>query len=117
MVRKYEKLEVLFTIIFISAFVNSSCSRPGDGTEIPLPIYSWLNRNIFQPKCVSCHTTGNAAYGVDLSSYSQTIATGSSIAGDPSKSTLYIQTQAGLMPKSGVPLSASENKAISDWIK
>lgn len=92
----------------------SGCNRPGD--DVPEPTYSWLSRNVFEPKCVSCHTMGNATNGVNLSSYSQVMATGSVVSGDPSKSSLYTTTSQGLMPKSGSRLSDEEIQAVFDWI-
>lgn len=112
-----QKPIISLSILLISAMAAYSCGRPGDGSDIPQPTYAWLSENVFEPKCLSCHTTESASYGVDLSSYAQIIATGSVVSGDPSKSTLYTQTFAGLMPKSGTKLTDSENQAIHDWIK
>ncbi len=112
-----QKQTISITALLISILAAYSCGRPGDGTDLPLPTYSWINKNILQSKCIGCHTTGNASHGVDFSTYTRTIATGSVLSGDPSRSTLYTQTYAGLMPKSGPRLSESEIQAIYDWVK
>ncbi|MCM2277910.1 MAG: IPT/TIG domain-containing protein [Oligoflexia bacterium] len=97
--------------------VGPGCGRPGDGADIPQPVYSWLDRNVFQAKCLGCHATGNAAYGVDLSSYARLQVTGSVVAGDPARSTLYTQAFSGLMPKGAARLSDAEIEAIEAWIR
>lgn len=105
---------LLIVFLFAFPFCINSCGPPGK--DIPQPTYSWLSKNIFESKCTSCHTTGNAAYGVDLSSYSQIIATGSVLTGSPFASSMYTTTRDGTMPKSGSVLSDEEVQAIYDWI-
>jgi hypothetical protein len=78
--------------------------------------FAYLNENILIPKCVACHSAGNASGGVDLSEYSKVISTVVS-PGDPEGSRLYQVCASGQMPKGMARLSDSELQIIYEWIK
>lgn len=87
--------------------------------------FSWLAANVFQPKCVQCHSGAGAQAGVDLSSY-QAIQNapathGHAIVegGDPNDSHLYDEVQDGSMPPAGTlpKVTPSELSALHDWIQ
>ncbi len=78
--------------------------------------FDTLSSSIFKPRCESCHSSGNASGGVDLSSYSSTMASGVVVAGDPSGSRLLSAVSSGAMPLGGSPLSEGDVASISGWI-
>jgi mono/diheme cytochrome c family protein len=72
----------------------------------PNATYTYISRNITQPKCASCH----GSYGT------YTGLRGLVRPGNPAGSVLYTITNSGEMPRGGAKLSATELKAIYDWI-
>jgi len=110
--------------ILVATFYTYSCGRPsGTGLSTdalssdPQPVYSWLNTNVFQARCISCHSTAVANAGIDLSSYSRILATGSVNPGNPNGSSMYVATLSGTMPKTPPALSSAEVQAIFNWIQ
>ncbi len=73
--------------------------------------FSYISKNILQPKCLGCH--GNSG-GYSFASYTSTMKAVS--AKNAAGSLLYTSTNSGAMPTSG-KLSAMELKAIYDWIQ
>ncbi len=81
---------------------------PQAGLPTLTPTFASLQANIFQPKCVGCHSVARPGIP-DLSNYnvislSQTIL-------DIKKDMI-----SGSMPKGGPPLSTVETNAVMDWI-
>ena len=111
-----QKSGLLLSLLISLGVILESCGRPGDGSDVPMPTYSWINKNVIQPKCLSCHITGAASYGIDLSSYSKMMATGSVVARNPLQSRFYTQALAGAMPKGGPVLNEAVVQTIYDWI-
>ena len=95
-------------------FALVSCGPPGRDT--PVASYDWLNRNVFQQKCMSCHSSGLASAGISFSTYNSIMNSGLVIPNDPAASPLYLSTRSGTMPKFAAALSNGEEKAIYDWI-
>lgn len=88
----------------------------GGGYEFTTaPRFSAINTYIFQAKCVGCHGLGSVGGGVNLSSYFNTISTGSVIPQNSGGSTTYTTVRNGSMPKSN-QLPASDVAAIRAWI-
>lgn len=91
--------------------------------DSPLPTYSWINKNIFQPKCATqCHQPGNPDGDVEFLSYqvlldSEGLLDKPIVPGSPEESGVWIQVHRKTMPKSLEKLSDPEVKAIYDWIK
>ena len=108
----------LFTIV---TFQNCGYAGPSDpdqfmslkSTYSDPPSYSELNTNIFQPKCLSCHSSGS----INFSSYDTLMASGIIVPFNASASRLHMQVVSGLMPKGAAPLSALDVAAIASWIK
>ena len=72
----------------------------------PEPTYTWINKNIIQPKCASCH---------DFSTYESLIE--DVLPGRADQSPLYTETKNGSMPMGGEPLTEDELDAIQQWIQ
>ena len=77
--------------------------------------YESLWVKTIQPKCASCHNSSSPAGGIDLSSHSAIISSGSVRPGNKSSSTFYLEVEAGTMPP-GAPLSQQEINDIGIWI-
>ncbi len=111
---------LLSGLLTITAFQNCGYAGPSEPERFmssqaaysDLPSYTELSKNVFQGKCMSCHTSG----AINFSSYDTLIAGGSVVPGNPAASKLYTQIASGLMPKNGTPLSAADVSAISEWI-
>jgi len=75
--------------------------------------FAYLNTNVFQTNCVSCHTTGNTSGGVNLSTYQNIL--GNVVAGNSGNSRVYTAVASHQMPP-GAPLSDATVAAIKAWI-
>jgi cytochrome c553 len=96
------------TLVF-NAFAAVSQPQP---TNNPNATFSYINSNILQPKCVSCHGSSG---GYSFASYSSTVKAVTS--GQPTLSPLYLSVApGGTMPQGASPLSSTDVQAISDWI-
>ncbi len=88
----------------------------------PQPNWAWLNKNIFTPRCLSCHTGTKPKGGTSFESYqdlidSQGAFTTPITAGAPDQSGVYSQVADKKMPPENAPkLNPDELKAIYDWI-
>jgi hypothetical protein len=87
------------------------------------PTETWLIQKVFAPKCASCHNTGRAAAGVNLTnaealSGEGKTATGKSLLnwGSSETSLLYTITQSGEMPKGPNKLTPLELEVLACWI-
>lgn len=76
--------------------------------------YSSLKTNIFTVYCTSCHGGASPQSGLDLASYSSTIAR--TTAFDAANSLLYQKVNTNQMPPGGPALSTADKTAIADWI-
>jgi hypothetical protein len=75
--------------------------------------FAWLDANVFQPKCATCHF-----HSKDFVDYDTVRGLGGwVVAGIPEDSALYALTADGSMPKRAPKLSQAEIDAIYDWIK
>lgn len=93
---------------------NGGLVGVGDGVQ---PIYSSLFTNVFEPKCVQCHSPGNEAETIDYSDYLTTINTGRVVPGSAGSSGLFIHTSSGAEPRGGVErLTPEEQAALGEWI-
>ncbi len=79
---------------------------------------------IFRAHCVSCHSGGAPAAGLNLASYAGVAKGGVSgrpfKPGDPAGSLLMKRIEGTIppqMPLGGTPLSAAERKIVADWIR
>ncbi|MGZ3769869.1 MAG: fibronectin type III domain-containing protein [Bdellovibrio sp.] len=111
---------LVLAVVTLTMFQNCGYTGPSEpekyisasaGYSNP-PQYSELYYKIFQAKCLGCHSSGS----VNFSSYDTLIAGGSVVANNANGSTLYQQISGGLMPKGGTALSATDTKAVYDWI-
>ncbi|MGZ3694526.1 MAG: c-type cytochrome domain-containing protein [Bdellovibrionota bacterium] len=79
--------------------------------------FAALSANIFEPRCVQCHSGPSASGGVDISSYAAIMSVRGVVElRDPKGSKIFTEVESGDMPDNGLALSAVEVKAISDWI-
>ncbi len=109
-------------LVLLILVVNSGCNyyrdkvsateerRAGEGW------YAWLDRTVFQPRCVQCHAGASAHMGVDLTSYLRVMGSGVVIPFRPKQSRLFITIREGTMPK-GSPLSESQIERVQKWIE
>ena len=71
---------------------------------------------VINNRCTSCHSGGVALGGIDyIANLDSLLFYRKIIPGEPELSPIYNVIQSGQMPP-GMPLSASETKAIYDWI-
>ena len=107
--------------------------------RLPLgPTFASLYTNIFQPKCIGCHSGDNPPHDLDISTYESLLSHRRAIKpGDLKKSRLYRMVERGKMPLKTTPggtrrddddpegddddgqadpLSKEEISAIKDWI-
>lgn len=114
-------ISLLVAGVLMIAFQNCGYAGPSDperymastvGYSSP-PKYSELYSNIFQTKCLTCHSSGSP----NFTSYDVLMVGTSVVASNASASTLYQQVSAGLMPKGNSALSGTDVKAIYDWIQ
>ena len=77
-----------------------------------LATFAKLNMNVFQPKCVSCHSDAKASGGYSMSSYAGVMTRVT--AGDLT-SPLILRTASGAMPIGG-SLTIDQKAAIVEWI-
>jgi hypothetical protein len=87
------------------------------------PTAQWLIQKVFAPKCASCHNTGRAAAGVNLTnaealSGNSKTSTGKSLLnwGSSDTSLLYTITQSGEMPKGSNKLTPVELEVLACFI-
>lgn len=76
--------------------------------------FSWINTNIIQPKCITCHSGVAPKGGYDMSSFNNVMTRVN--ASNSSSSLLYQRVLDGTMPKSGSSLSTNELNSIKTWI-
>lgn len=83
--------------------------------------FASLNRSLFVPKCLSCHSGPNSPHGVDVSSYNSIVNSPMFppliIPGNPEKSSLYQACASGVMPKGAPHLPDAYMQALYQWIK
>jgi mono/diheme cytochrome c family protein len=83
-------------------------------TANPNATYSYINANIFQPKCAGCHGSSG---GVSYASYAGATSAKSLTKGDPVRSNTYTSTKSGSMPVGGgAKLTDAETELIRIWI-
>lgn len=80
-------------------------------TPVNLATFTYINANILQPKCVSCHGTSG---GYSYANYTATLR--SVVPGNPNASLLYTETASGSMPKR-TRLTTQEVDLIRSWIQ
>jgi mono/diheme cytochrome c family protein len=80
------------------------------------PTYTYLQANVFQPKCAGCHTGGSASGGYRVDSYAGASSTTFVTGGSPLKSTLYYDLSKGIMPMGGGMLSDADLANVYTWI-
>lgn len=95
-------------------------------TPIPEPkpeaTYAWLAKNLFEPRCLRCHTGEKAKGDVDLSTYQSLMASeGLTLnpvePGEPQNSGLWDQVEAELMPPGPDKVSNDIRAALAEWIR
>ena len=70
--------------------------------------YAFVNANIFQPHCVSCHSNaGGNPGGVNLETYANVVT---------HLSDIRDQVNTNQMPKGGPPLTDTQKTILNDWI-
>ncbi len=113
-------ISLLFGLVTVVAFQNCGYAGPSEPERFMSsksvysdpPAYSELYKNVFQVKCLTCHSSG----AVNFSSYDSLMAGGSVLPLNPVGSKLHIQVVSGFMPKGSSPLSAGDLAAIYSWI-
>lgn len=117
-------------VIFIDAillFFFGNCSKSfklhdgqvsSSSTTFSRTTFAELYKNVFAPKCLSCHGADpkNLSANVDLSSYDKLIASNILQPYDPENSLLYTSIKAGYMPPGGHPLVATDQNLVKEWI-
>lgn len=102
---------------------------PQSGEPLPPPpnspnaTFTWLQKNVFKPKCVVCHNAQKPRAKVDLSSYLGLMNSPPNKEGEkpvnlehPKESTLYIEVAEAKMPPTIKMLTEPEVTALKDWL-
>ena len=96
-------------------------SNPQKDQPVAKTTFQWLNTNVIQPKCLSCHGEAHpvvqhrSGRAIRLSSYAHVMEF--ITPKDPSHSELYSDVARGDMPRpKGHPLPTDEVQAFHDWI-
>jgi uncharacterized membrane protein len=79
-----------------------------------------VQEQIFDAKCVMCHSGPFAPIGLNLSTYDSVITNPPFqvvVKGDPENSILYNAVLSGRMPARGIRLNQDELKLMYDWIE
>jgi mono/diheme cytochrome c family protein len=87
---------------------------------LPLaPTFTSIRADIFESKCLTCHSAGGHAAEVPLDTLSDVLADKIVTPGNPSTSTLYNLVANKKMPPQGTtaPLTDQEIQVISEWIQ
>ena len=97
--------------------VPSPLPEPPVDPVTPPPLestYSWLQENIFVPRCLRCHSGEEPAADLDVSSYGSLIGSGYLVSGEPEESFLYLAVLDGYMPPGK---SKDLNSQELDWLR
>lgn len=103
-----------------STSASGSATASNDATLTPT--YSSIRANIFQSRCLGCHSSSSASGGVVLETHETLMHSASShgheivVPGNAETSHLYVVVRNGEMPRGGPRLSDAEQQAIRDWI-
>ena len=118
-----EELSILWNWIDIGAPESAGNGQPAPPVEPLMPTYDSISKNIFESKCLSCHSTGNTAARVPLTkdfllnSPLELVLPGNA---DESGLVISVERQdAKRMPptKEGYsPLKIEELKVVREWI-
>ena len=119
---KATDLKLLSEWIKAGAPENAIGSQP---VEPITPTYSSISRNVFEPKCASCHSDGGSAHSVPLMPWKALLKSPRDLVlpGGPEESGLMIaitRTDSKRMPPAssgGNALSDLEISAIRNWIQ
>jgi mono/diheme cytochrome c family protein len=87
---------------------------------VPLvPTFSAIHADIFETKCLICHSAGGRAANVPLDTLNDVLADKIITPGNPTASRLYTLVAAKKMPPQGTtaPLTDEEIQTISEWIQ
>ncbi len=116
----YKAIALSFLIVVV-ACAPASHDMPGAQPTIRrvLPIevtYSWIQKNIFAPKCMDCHSAnqgdGDGLKKANFDSYNSTMKVVMPL--NPMLSSLYTSIADHSMPKNGNPLSDHDMEVILD---
>lgn len=94
--------------------VTTTTLAPTTTTQVSGATYTWLNTNVFQPKCVGCHGGSNPRGGYSMTTFNNVRTR--VVPGNANASDLYLRTDDGSMPQGGAPLSSTEMNALRAWI-
>ncbi|HVK61116.1 MAG TPA: c-type cytochrome domain-containing protein [Bdellovibrionales bacterium] len=90
----------------------------GDSGENEINTYGEIQSQIFNAKCVACHSGESPSGALDLTSHSDVVADITVVSpGNPQGSSLFVMVQSGDMPPGPEDLSEDEIDAIEDWIE
>ncbi len=107
----------------VAADLDPGTDPPPNGTST----YAGIIQPIFNSRCVSCHSASNPQSGVNVSSYSATMASRGTqynalivnpgnANGSPLHNKLQSNPQFGSQMPQGAPLTTQQITAIRDWI-
>ena len=110
---------LLLTIGFASAHASEEAGVGSDNKAS----FSWIHKNIIQPKCLMCHSAtqgdGDGLVAANFDDYTGVLKMVK--IGDPEHSPIYIAVKTRKMPRPmegmpAEPLNDDELRALSDWI-
>lgn len=101
-------VSIICGLITVVSFQNCGYAGPSEPERFMAsesaysdpPAYSELYKNIFQSKCLTCHSSG----AINFSSYDALMGGSSVVPLNPVASKLHQQVTSGLMPKNSTPL-------------
>ena len=106
---------------YFEAKHDPGSGQPSGKLGKPTAEFVGLDRAIFKPLWVDCHSGASAPHKIELNSYEK-IMSGSVfpplvVPGDPEGSSLYQSIANGSMPKNRRKLTNPERIALYNWIK
>jgi titin len=75
--------------------------------------FTWVNANVIQPLCLSCHGGSSTKGNYDMSTYAKTMTR--VVAGSSANSLMYQKIQDGSMPQ-GKTITTQQKNAVKTWI-
>jgi uncharacterized membrane protein len=91
------------------------------GPSSAQPTFTWISKNILEPKCIVCHNSAKPRGKTDLSSYEALISSEGRkhkpvVSGDAQVSGLYLEVAEHKMPPTPKSLTSQEIDSLSTWI-
>ncbi len=107
---------IVSLLVLVVSFQNCSDSSESLSFDLSSEVaqkanYQWIFENVFQKKCMDCHSGGTTFAGLDLMSYNSLAAF--IVSGEPDQSALYLRS----FSTKFFVLTDLERSVIRAWIE